>query len=79
MLFKKPLFLIPLLALFVMSSASYAAVLPDERADLMMHSYDGGNVEVSGPAVLIRTNVTSNTSVFYNYYVDNISLSLIHI
>jgi len=56
-----------------------AAVLPDERADVMMHSYDGGNIEVSGPAVLVRKNIGSSTSVFYNIYTDNITSASIDV
>lgn len=67
------------LTLFVANSVANAAVLPDERADLMFHSYDGGDVEVSGPAILVRKNVTSNTSVFYQYYVDNITSASIDV
>lgn len=50
-----------------------ATVLPDERADALYHSYDGGGVEVTGPSILVRKNTSTNTSVFYNYYVDHIS------
>ena len=50
-----------------------ATVLPEERADLLYHDYDGGNVTVTGPSLLVRKNTSINTSVFYNYYVDHIS------
>ncbi|HED13156.1 MAG TPA: DUF3570 domain-containing protein [Gammaproteobacteria bacterium] len=73
------IFLFALFTLLFTSKAGYAAVLPEERVDLMIHSFDGGGVEVSGPALLIRTNVASNTSVFYNYYVDNISSASIDV
>ena len=50
-----------------------ATVLPDQRADAMYHSFDGGGVTVTGPSVLVRKNTSTNTSVFYNYYIDHIS------
>lgn len=51
----------------------HATVLPEERADLMFHDYDGGGVTINGPSLLVRKNASTNTSVFYNYYVDHIS------
>jgi hypothetical protein len=50
-----------------------ATVLPEERADIMYHSYEGGGVTVSGPSILVRKNTSTNTSVFYNYYIDHVS------
>lgn len=50
-----------------------ATVLPEERADVMYHSYDGGGVTVSGPSILVRKNATTSTSVYYNYYIDHVS------
>lgn len=57
----------------------HAAVLPEDRADLLYHSYDGGNVTVDGPSLLVRKQATTNTSVFYNYYIDNISSASIDV
>lgn len=39
----------------------------------MYHSFEGGGVTVTGPSILVRKNTSTNTSVFYNYYVDHIS------
>lgn len=50
-----------------------ATVLPDERADLMYHSFEGGGVTVSGPSLLVRKNASTNTSIYYNYYIDHVS------
>ena len=50
-----------------------AAVLPEQRADAMLHMYNGGGIEVAGPALLVRKNVTSTTAVSASYYVDSIS------
>jgi len=50
-----------------------ATVLPEERADVMYHGFDGGGVTVTGPSILVRKNASTNTSVYYNYYIDHIS------
>jgi len=50
-----------------------AAVLPDERVDAMYHYYEGGDVKVSGPALLVRRNVGDSVSVTGRYYMDSIS------
>ncbi|VAW94621.1 hypothetical protein MNBD_GAMMA21-2988 [hydrothermal vent metagenome] len=71
--------LVCLVSLFAYVQQVSAAVLPDERADLMQHSYDGGELEVSGPAILIRKNIGSSTSVFYNMYTDNITSASIDV
>ena len=56
-----------------------AAVLPEERADVMLHSYEGGELTVSGPAILVRKNIGTSTSVFYNTYTDNITSASIDV
>lgn len=50
-----------------------AEVLPDERIDVLYHSYDGGGTKIDGPAVLIRKNIGSAVSVSGQYYVDTVS------
>lgn len=57
----------------VASSAAKAVDLPDERADMMLHLYDGGGVRASGPALLVRKNFADRVSVFGSYYVDMVS------
>lgn len=79
MLLNKPFYLLQILVMLVYASTTYAAVLPDERMDAMVHSYDGGGVEVTGPAVLIRKNAGSSVSFMYNYYVDNITSASIDV
>jgi hypothetical protein len=51
----------------------FATVLPEDRADLMYHRYDGGGVEVDGPSLLVRKSIGESFSVNANYYVDHIS------
>ncbi|MCO1332776.1 DUF3570 domain-containing protein [Microbulbifer sp. OS29] len=50
-----------------------AAVLPEERADVMYHGYSGGGVTIDGPSVLVRKNLGNSLSLSANYYVDMIS------
>ena len=61
------------------SSFSYALVLPEERADALYHSYDGGGVKVSGPSVLVRKNIGDAVSINANYYVDSVSSASIDV
>lgn len=56
-----------------------AAVLPEDRTDLMYHYYDGGDVSVSGPAVLVRKSIGDSISVSGRYYVDTISSASIDV
>ncbi|MES9853780.1 MAG: DUF3570 domain-containing protein [Candidatus Thiodiazotropha sp. L084R] len=51
----------------------FATVLPEDRADVMYHRYDGGGVEVDGPSILVRKSVGESFSLSANYYVDSIS------
>ncbi len=58
---------------------SHAAILPEDRADIMYHSYDGGGVKVDGPSVLVRKAYKDKISVWANYYVDMISSASIDV
>jgi hypothetical protein len=59
--------------LFALAAVCRAAVLPDDRADLLWHDWDGGGVEVYGPSVLVSKKLTDSLSVAANYYIDLIS------
>ncbi len=50
-----------------------AADLPEDRADLMYHLYDGGGVRASGPALLVRKNLLNKVSMSASYYADILS------
>jgi len=50
-----------------------AEVLPEERADIGYHYYDGGGVEVDGPMMLVRKNFSGKYSVYGGYHHDSIS------
>lgn len=59
--------------LLVHMGGASAAVLPEDRADVLYHSYEGGGVEVDGPSVLVRKSVGTSYSGFYNYNQDMVS------
>lgn len=56
-----------------------AAVLPDERVDLLYHRYDGGGAEIDGPSLLVRKNVGDSFSVGLNHYVDHVTSASIDV
>lgn len=66
-------------ALFLVSHTAPAGVLPEDRADAMYHSYDGGGVEVDGPSYLVRKGDGKRFSASANYYVDSISSASIDV
>jgi len=68
-----------LLTLCVCTAPVLGGVLPEERADVMYHYYNGGDITVEGPSVLIRKNVGSNLSFTANYYEDMISSASIDV
>ena len=57
----------------------YAGFLPDERADALYHSYEGGGVQVNGPSILVRKSLGNSTSIVGNYYVDHVSSASIDV
>ncbi len=67
-----------LLLLLACGHAS-AAVLPEERADLLYHSYEGGGATIDGPAVLVRKSFGDSVSVGLNHYVDNVTSATIDV
>ena len=50
-----------------------AADLPEDRADMMYHSYSGGGVTATGPALLVRKSIDDAFSLSASYYVDSVS------
>jgi opacity protein-like surface antigen len=65
--------------LLTLSCTLQAAVLPEERADVMFHRYDGGGVEVDGPSILVRKSIGQSVSVNANYLVDSISCASVDV
>lgn len=53
--------------------AHAAANLPEDRADVMYHHYQGGGLRANGPAVLVRKKVNDQLSLQGQYYVDMVS------
>jgi len=56
-----------------------AAVLPEDRADALYHSYDGGGVEISGPSILVRKSIGDSFSASINTYTDNVTSASIDV
>lgn len=56
-----------------------AAVLPEDRSDVLYHSYRGGGLEVQGPSILLRKQIGKRSSLVANYYVDAISSASIDV
>jgi len=50
-----------------------AVDLPEDRAEAMIHLYDGGGTRASGPAVLVRKSVADRVALSGNFYVDMVS------
>ena len=70
--------LVSSLALLVFGSAQ-AGVLPEDRADVLYHLYQGGGVDIDGPSILVRKQVGKSTSIVANYYVDMVSSASIDV
>ena len=68
-----------LLTLCVCTAPVLAGVLPEDEADVMWHNYNGGDITVQGPSVLIRKKVGDSLSFTVNYYEDMISSASIDV
>jgi len=68
-----------ILGLMFMASIAHAAVLPDERIDILYHGYDGGGAQIDGPSILVRKSIGSSVSVAANYYVDMVTSASIDV
>ena len=73
----KNYFLVALLIIW--STTSFSAVVPEDRTDIMHHSYDGGGITIDGPSILVRKGDEKSFSVFGNYYIDNITSASIDV
>ena len=65
--------------LVVAGLPAQAAVLPDDRADVLYHRYEGGGVTIDGPSLLVRKKFAEKYSVSANYYVDMVSSASIDV
>jgi len=69
-----------LLSLALISLRATSAVLPEERLDVLYHSYEGGGVTIDGPSVLLRKTIANDkVSVYGNYYVDMVTSASIDV
>ncbi len=67
------------IALLATGGPAIAGVLPDDRADILYHLYDGGGVKIDGPSILVRKKVGKSVSFVANYYVDMVSSASIDV
>jgi hypothetical protein len=68
-----------LLTLCLIAAPALGGVLPEDRADVLWHSYHGGDITIQGPSVLVRKKVGDNLSLSANYYEDMISSASIDV
>ena len=66
-------------ALLLAAEGAGAGVLPEDRADVLYHRYDGGGVTIDGPSLLMRKKFAEKYSVSANYYVDMVSSASIDV
>jgi len=66
-------------ALLLAAAGAGAGVLPEDRADVLYHRYDGGGVTIDGPSLLMRKKFAEKYSVSANYYVDMVSSASIDV
>ena len=64
---------------FAFCYSAQAAVLPEDRADILYHLYDGGGVTIDGPSLLVRKSIKDKVSISANYYVDMVSSASIDV
>ena len=75
----KPSLRVLLGLLIVAAGPVLPAVLPEDRADVLYHRYEGGGVTVDGPSILVRKKLGESVSVSANYYVDRVSSASIDV
>jgi hypothetical protein len=58
----------------VLATGSARAVdLPEDKAEALIHSYNGGGVKAYGPAFLVRKSILDKVSLSGTYYMDAVS------
>lgn len=67
------------LTLGLLATGAHSGVLPEDRADVLYHFYDGGGVQIDGPSILVRKKVGKSVSLTGNYYVDTVSSASIDV
>ncbi len=70
---KNVILLISIIILLLLADVVSSASLPEDRADIQYHYYDGGGVEVDGPTVLVRKSFAQKFSLYGKYHQDSIT------
>lgn len=65
--------------LLAVSLRVQAGVLPEDRGEVLYHSYEGGGVTVSGPSLLVRKKFGESVDVNATYDVDMVSSASIDV
>jgi hypothetical protein len=68
-----------LLVLCACAAPVFGGVLPDDRADVLYHRYQGGGITIQGPSVLVQKKITDNFALTGNWYQDYISSASIDV
>lgn len=55
------------------ASGARAADLPEDSTEALYHYYNGGGVNASGPALLVRKQLMDKVSLTASYYMDAVS------
>ena len=63
----------------LLATNAYTTILPEDRSDVMYHSYDGGGMTIDGTSILVRKKATNNISIVANQYIDKISAASIDV
>jgi hypothetical protein len=67
------------LVLLLGATSAFPGVLPEDRADVLYHRYQGGGITIDGPSVLVRKKIGETFSVSANYYMDMVSSASIDV
>lgn len=68
-----------MVAVLAMPWTLQAAVLPEDRVDMLYHGYDGGGMDIDGPSVLVRKSIGQQFSLSGQYYVDSVSAASVDV
>jgi Protein of unknown function (DUF3570) len=71
--------LLGILGATLLALPASGGVLPEDRADIMYHRYDGGGVTIDGPSLLVRKKFAEKYSVSASYYMDMVSSASIDV
>ena len=71
--------LIALVSALVVSLPLTAAILPEDRSDMLYHRYQGGGVTIQGPSILARKQIGKHVSVSGNVYQDSVTSASIDV